>query len=72
MHLVGHTGQIVAPAVGHERVAPGLELGQIMRDIAAEELRRVECRVVDHHGHALCLDALHNALDGARAEVVAV
>ena len=71
VHLVGHTGQIVDPAVGHERVAPCLELGQIVRDLAAEELRRVECSV-DHHGHALCLDALHNALDGARAEVVAV
>ena len=61
VHLVGHTGQIVAPAVGHERVAPGLELGQIMRDLAAEELRRVERRLVDHHGHALGLDALHDA-----------
>lgn len=61
VHLVGHTGQIVAPAVGHEPVAPGLELGQIMRDLAAEELRRVERRLVDHHGHALGLDALHDA-----------
>lgn len=50
VHLVGHTGQIVAPAVGHEPVAPGLELGQIMRDLAAEELRRVEHGLVHHHG----------------------
>ena len=61
VHLVGHAGQIVTPAVGHERVAPGLELGQIMRDLAAEELRRVERGLVDHHGHALGLDALHDA-----------
>lgn len=36
---------------------------------------RIACtarRVVDHHGHAFGLDALHDALDGAHAEVVAV
>ena len=43
-----------------------------MRDLGAEELRRVERGLVDHHGHALGLHALHDALDGARAEVVGV
>ena len=43
-----------------------------MRDLGAEELRRVQRGLVDHHGHALGLHALHDALDGARAEVVAV
>lgn len=43
-----------------------------MRDLGPEELRRVQCGLVDHHGHALGLHALHDALDGARAEVVGV
>ena len=72
VHLVGHVGQAVDPVVGRDHVALGLELGQIVRDITAEELRRVQGRLVNHHGHALGLDALHDALDGARAEVVAV
>ena len=43
-----------------------------MGDLGAEELRRVQRWLVDHHGHALGLHALHDALDGARAEVVGV
>lgn len=37
-----------------------------MRDLGPEELRRVRRGLVDHHGHALGLHALHDALDGAR------
>ena len=72
VHFVGDIGQIVAPTIGHNHIALGLELGQIVRDLAAEELRRIECGLVDHHGHALGLDTLHNTLDRARPEVVAV
>ena len=43
-----------------------------MGHLGAEELRRVQRGLVDHHGHALGLHALHDALDGARAEVVGV
>ena len=43
-----------------------------MGHLGAEELRRVQRGLVDHHGHALGLNALHDALDGARAEVVGV
>lgn len=43
-----------------------------MGHFGAEELRRVQRGLVDHHGHALGLHALHDALDGARAEVVGV
>ena len=43
-----------------------------MGHLGAEELRRFQRGFVDHHGHALCLHALHDALDGARAEVVGV
>lgn len=43
-----------------------------MRDLGVEEIRRVQRGLVDHHGHALGLHALHCALAGARAEVVGV
>ena len=43
-----------------------------MRGVGAEEFRRVQRGFVDHHGHALDLHALHDALDGARAEIVGV
>ncbi len=43
-----------------------------MRNLGAEELRRVQRGLVDHNGHALGLHALHDALDGARTEVVGV
>lgn len=70
--LIGHVGQIVAPAVGHDHVAAGLEGRQVVRHHAAEELRRVERGLAGHHGDALGLDALRDALDGACAEVVGV
>lgn len=70
--LVRHVRELVAPAVGDDHVAAGLEGLQVVRDLGAEELRRVQRGLVDHHGHALGLHALHDALDGARAEVVGV
>lgn len=72
IHLVRHVRELVAPAVGDDHVAAGLEGLQVVRDLGAKELRRVQRGLVDHHGHALGLHALHDALDGARAEVVGV
>lgn len=72
VHLVRHVRELVAPTVGYDHVAAGLEGLQVMRDLGAEELRRVQRGLVDHHGHALGLHALQDALDGARAEVVGV
>ena len=43
-----------------------------MGHLRAEERRRVERGVVDHHGRARGLRAHHDALDGARAEVAGV
>ena len=43
-----------------------------MGHLGAEELRRVQRGLVDHHGHALGLHALHDSLDGARAKVIGV
>ena len=70
--LVRHVRELVAPAVGDDHVAAGLEGLQVVGHLGAEELRRVQRGLVDHHGHALGLHALHDALDGARAEVVGV
>ena len=72
VHLVRHVCELVAPAVGDDHVAAGLEGLQVVGHLGAEELRRVQRGLVDHHGHAFGLHALHNALDGARAEVIAV
>lgn len=41
-----------------------------MGHLGTEELRRVQRGLVDHHGHALGLHALHDAPDGACAEIV--
>ena len=72
VHLIRHVRELVAPAVGDDHVAAGLEGLQVVGHLGAEELRRVQRGLVDHHGHALGLHALHDALDGARAEVVGV
>ena len=72
VHLVRHVSELVAPAVGDDHVAAGLEGLQVVGDLGGEELRRVQRGLVDHHGHALGLHALHDAPDGARAEVVGV
>lgn len=70
--LVRHVRELVAPAVCHDHVAASLESLQVVGHLGAEELRRVQRGLVDHHGNALGLHALHDALDGARAEVVGV
>ena len=70
VHLVRHVRELVAPAVGDDHVAAGLEGLQVVGHLGAEELRRVQRGLVDHHGHALDLHALHDALDGARADVI--
>lgn len=72
MHLARHVRELVAPAVGDDHVAIRLEGLKVVGHLGAEELRRVQRGLVDHNGHALGLHALHDALDGARAEVVEV
>lgn len=70
VHLVSHVRELVAPAVGYDHVAAGLEVLQVVGHLGAEELRRVQRGLVDHNGHALSLRAIQDALDGACAEVV--
>ena len=72
VHLVRNVRGLVAPAVCDDNVAAGLEGPQVARDLGAEEPPRVRRGLVDHHGHALGLHALQDALDGASAEVVGV
>ena len=72
VHLVHHVRELVALEVGSDHVAAGLEGLQVVGHLGAEELLSVQSRLVDNHGHALFLHALHDALDGASAEVVGV
>ena len=72
VHLIRHVRELVAPAVGHDDGALTLEGLKVMGDLAAEEVLSVQRGLVDHHGHALGLHALHDALDGGPAEVVGV
>ena len=70
--LIGHVGQVVAPAVGDDHVAAGLEGRKVVRHLAAEELGRAQSGLVGHHRDALGLDALRDALNRRGAEVVGV
>ena len=74
VHLLLHVSQgFLVEAVGDDDVALGFEGGQVVYDFGAEELGAVlKGGLVDDDGDALGLDALHYALDGRGAEVVAV
>lgn len=67
VHLVRHVRELVAPAVGDDHVAAGLEGLQVVRELRPEELRRVQRGLVDHHAHALGLHVLHDGLNRANA-----
>lgn len=70
MHLARHIGQVIVPAVGDDDLATRLEVLQVVRYLAAEEVLSVQRGLLDHHGHALGLHALHDTLNRARSEVV--
>ena len=60
-------------AIGDDGGGAGLEGGEVVHDLGAEEGGAVrEGGFIDDHGGALGLDALHDALDGGLAEVVGV
>lgn len=69
--FVGDVGQGGVEAVGDDGVGAGLELGEVADHLAAEEGGSGgEGRLVDDDLGALGLDTLHDALDGALAEVI--
>lgn len=68
--LLRDVGEVVGPAVGDDHVAAGLERLEVSRHLGTEELVPLVGGLVDDHRNTLCLDALHNALDGARAKVI--
>ena len=71
VHLLGHVVQARVIAVGYDGLRLGLERGEVIDHAAAEEEHAVlEGRLIDYHLGALGLDALHDALDGALAEIV--
>lgn len=53
VYLVRHVRELVAPAVGYDHVAAGLEGLQVVRDLGPEELRRVQRGLVDTTGTPL-------------------
>lgn len=57
--------------VGHDDQALALEGLKVMGDRASEEVGGVERGLVHEHGHALGLNAVHDALDARGTEVVA-
>ena len=60
-------------AVSYDGIALGLEGSEVIHHLGAKESSAVFQRgLVDNHLGTLGLDALHNALDGALAEVVRV
>lgn len=65
--LTRHVSELVASAVGDNPVAASLEGLQVVGHFGVEELRRVQRGLVDHHGHTTGLNALYDALDGARS-----
>lgn len=65
--LVRHVRELVAPAVGDDHVAAGLEGLKVVGHLGAEELRCVQRGLADRHGHDVGLRALHDAMDRARA-----
>ena len=60
-------------AVGDDGVGLVFKGSEVVHDLAAEERGPIlQRRLIDNHLGALGLDALHNALDGALAEVVGI
>src|SRR4051794_29480838 len=65
--LVLDVAQLVDEPVGHDDVAPALQLGEVADDLGAVEAVLVELGLVDDDLDALGLDPLHDALHAARA-----
>jgi len=59
--------------VRNNSITMALEHSQVIHHFATEERRAVlQCRFVNNNRCALCLDALHNTLNGALAEVIRI
>lgn len=69
VHLVFDVDEVVAPVVGHDHTAARLEHLEVVRDLGTEEIGRVQRGLIRHDGNTFGLHALHDPLDGARAEV---
>ena len=73
VNLILHIIQTDIVAVGDDGIAKSLKLVEGAYDTAAEERGAVlKRRLIDDDLRSLCLDALHDALNAALAEVVRV
>ena len=60
-------------AVGDDGMALSLKCLQVIDYFAAKEGAAIfECRLIDNDLSALCLDTLHDTLDGRLAEVIGI
>ena len=73
VYLVPDIGQVGGGAVCEDGMREAFELAQVVYNARAEERGAVlKRRLIDYHGGPLCLDALHDSLDGGLTEVVGV
>ena len=70
--LIHYACELVAPTVCDNYIALLLKALQVMGHFGTEEFWGVQRGLVDHCGHDLGLNALHNTLNRACTEVVAV
>ena len=72
INLLDHVTEFLTLPVGDDNIGQAFEFVKIPDDTAAEEGFFLQCRLVNHHFNAFCLDTLHDALDGALAEIIGV
>ena len=65
-----HISKLIAPAINDVRSQRSLNASRSCAISDSKERHIVQRQLVNHHGHALGLYSLHDALHGERAEVV--
>ena len=73
IYLILHIVQTSIIAVGDDGMALSLEgFKVVLNSTTKESTTLLQCWLIDDNLCTLCLDTLHDALDGSLAEVVAV
>ena len=72
INLLDHVAEFLTLPVGNNDIGQAFEFIKIPNNAAAEEGFFLQCRLVNHHFNAFGLDTLHDALDGALAEIIGV
>ena len=73
INFLFHIFQTIIIAVGYDSMALGFENIKIIHHLASEESCPIfQCRFINNHLSTLCLDALHDTLNGTLTEVIRV